>query len=712
MPIDLTGQSFSIAQSIIDQGQSLDLDFSVVNKGDEDAAPFIFDIVISKDDVIDENDVAIGYYLVRDGLKAGQSSGLKHFKYKTPARTSSFWNDEDADYTVGIRLDPDSNVFESNEDNNSSVGLGIDHDLVKVKDFNLRDQRSELKGKFIDVANEQITPGEKVDLSFIIENDSPAMANPFSVDIYLSPAKGIGVKEAVKIGTYDIRTGIEGNSDSGVKNFKYTTPDLGDPVWQKGDGEYFIAFDIDSKDEVHETREGNNSRQGLGLDYTNFGVTGIDSEADLVVTNIEVPENAKAGDTVPVKYEIVNQGETAADFFLAGFYLFNDEYLAENDNLNREDAPNKLFFSTGSRNSAVLSVEAESSTGVITNEITLPESWGGYSGDGDYYIGVEADPYDSVVESNDANNSLTEETVDYQKIALEAPNNNTVDLVGTSFEVVQDEIVPGQDIDLGFVVKNEGMTTADPFSVDMYLSKDANIDPEEDYKLGTYDVKNELNGKEDNGLKSVRYIAPELEDDFWGDEDGTYYAGMIIDPDNAIVETNETNNSNSGSGLDYASTNVTGLEDIADLTTTSFGVMADTIDTGSKFKVSYEITNNGTASADMFGAGFFIFNEDYLTNHNALDVEDAPKAYFLAGNRADTLMNLEADRSTGMMTTELVMPEDWDGFAAGSGDYYIGFAADPYSQIAESNEMNNSLLGMDIDYQKVSINVAHTDVLV
>ena len=257
MPIDLTGQSFNIAQSMIDQGQSLDLTFSVLNNGDEAVDPFSFDIVISKDGVIDENDLAIGNYIIPEGLKAGESSGVRGYQYKTPPRTSSFWSDEDATYTVGLRLDPDSDVFESNEENNSNLGLGIDRDLVEVKDFNFlfKDQRAELKGKFIDVANEQITPGEKVDLSFIVENESPAMANPFSIDIYLSPAKGTGVKGAVKIGTYDIRTGIEGNGDTGVKRFSYNTPDLGDPVWEKGDGEYFIAFDIDSKDEVHETRE-------------------------------------------------------------------------------------------------------------------------------------------------------------------------------------------------------------------------------------------------------------------------------------------------------------------------------------------------------------------------------------------------------------------------------------------------------------------------
>ena len=712
MPIDLTGQSFNIAQSMIDQGQSLDLTFSVLNNGDEAVDPFSFDIVISKDGVIDENDLAIGNYIIPEGLKAGESSGVRGYQYKTPPRTSSFWSDKDATYTVGLRLDPDNDIFESNEENNSNLGLNVDRDLVKVKDFNFlfKDQRAELKGKFIDVANKQITPGEKVDLRFIVENESPAMANPFSIDIYLSPAKGIGVKEAVKIGTYDIRTGIEGNGDTGVKRFLYNTPDLGDPVWEKGDGEYFIAFDIDSKDEVHETREGNNSRQGEGLDYTKFGVTGINTAADLVITNFKAPENAKAGDTVAVEYEIVNQGETAADFFGAGLYLFDKKYLAENENLDIEDAPDKVFFSGGSGTSNLLSVEPGSSTGVLTDEITLPESWSGYSGNGDYYIGVEADPYDDVVESNDINNSLTGETVDYQTISLEAPNNNTVDLTGTSFEVVQDQIVPGQDFDLGFTVKNEGMAAADSFSINMYLSQDANIDPKEDFHLGTYDVKNGLDGKEDTELKSVRYIAPEAENSFWGNEDGTYYAGMVIDPANEIVETNEDNNSNLGNNLDYASTHITGLEEIADLTTNNFNVMADTIDTGSTFEVSYEIANAGTASADMFGVGFFIFHEDYLTNNDVLNVEDAPKVYFLTGDRSDALISLEAGKSTGTMTTELVMPEEWDGFATGSGDYYIGLAADPYGEVAESSETNNSLVGMDIDYQKVFIDVVSTDI--
>lgn len=710
MPIDLTGQSFSIAQSVIDKGQALNLDFSVMNSGDEDVAPFSFDIVISKDNEISEDDYKLGYYKIVTGLEAGQSSGLKSFSYQTPAKDSSFWED-DGFYTVGIRIDPDNQFFESNEDNNSNVGSDIDLDTVEVRDFDFvfKDKRAELIGSYIDVANTTITPGEKVDLSFTVDNESPAMAQPFSIDIYLSPAKGIGVKGAVKLGTYDIRNGIAGNGDTGIKSFSYTTPDLGDAVWAKGDGEYFIALDIDSKDEVAETREGNNSRQGEGLDYTTFGVTGLNSAADLVVKSFSAPENAKAGDTVAVEYEIVNEGETKADLFAAGFYLFDEEYLAENESLDVGDVP-EVFFSQGNGNSSILNLEPGASTGVVTDEVTLPDSWAGYSGSGQYYIGVEADPFDDVVESSDVNNSLTNEMSDYQKITLEAPNDDTVDLAGTHFEVVQDQIVPGQEFDLGFTVANEGLAMAESFSIDMYLSQDANINPEEDKYLGTYNITDGLEGSKDTGLKSVRYIAPDVEDAFWGDEDGTYYAGMVIDPANDIAESNEDNNSNLGMDMDSGSTNVTGLEDIADLKTSGFSVMAETIDTGSAFEVSYEIMNDGTDSAELFGAGFFIFTEDYLMNHDELAIEDAPQVYFLPGNETDALINLEAGATTGTVTTELVMPEEWAGFAGGSGDYYVGFAADPYGDIAESNEMNNSLVGEDIDYQKVAVNVVPMDI--
>ncbi len=707
MAIDLTGQFFNIAQDQIEEGQLLNLDFSVINRGSEDVDPFSFDIVISRDNEISEDDFKLGNYEIRDGLRAGEDSGLKSFGYFTPAADHPFWLEENGTYTVGIRIDPENEFFESNEDNNSNVSLGVDSDQFEIVDF----APSDLKGEYLSVIGDrEIIPGEEVNLSFGIENDSTEIANPFSIDIYISPEADYAAEGAVKIGTYDIRNTIAGGNGTGEKRFSYKTPELGDALWEKGDGTYYIAFDIDSQDVVSETNEDNNSGQGLGLDSAEFNVTGVNNAADLVVTNFQAPADAKAGDTVSVEYEITNQGGSEADLFAAGFYLFGEDYLTNNDHLSVEDVP-EVFFLQGDRDDLAISLGAGESTGMVSTEITLPETWAGYSGNGDYYLGVEADPFDDVVESSDINNSLTEEMVDYQKISLEAPVNNTVDLVGTHFEVVQDQIVPGQQFDLGFTVANEGMAEVDPFYFELYLSQDEDINPEEDYYLGRYDIRDGLPGNDDIGLKSSRYTAPDAENPFWGEGDGAYYAGMIIDPANDIVETNEDNNSNVGEGLDYAQTYVNGLGTVADLKTNgSFNVVPETIDTGATFEVTYDIFNEGTESADLFAAGFFIFTEDYLMNNNALSVEDVPQVYFLQGDREDSVISLDPATGTGVVTTELTMPTDWDGFALGSGEYYIGVAADVYDDIVESDEMNNSLVGEFIDYEKVNINVTPTDI--
>ena len=707
MAIDLTGQLFSIAQGKIEQGQPINLDFSVLNNGDESVDPFSFDIVISQDEKISEDDYKLGNYKIVDGLEAGKDSGLKSFRYFTPAADSSFWLEDSTSYTVGIRLDPEHEYFESDEDNNSNVGLGVDHDKLKVGEFGL----SDLKGRYISILGDNsITPGEKIDLSFSIANDSTEMANPFSVDVYLASAEGVMGEDAVKIGTYDILGNIPGGKTSGEKRFSYTAPELGEPIWENGNGDYYVAFDIDSNDQVTESNEDNNSGQAEGVDFAKVNVTGLDKAADLVVTSFKAPENAKAGETVTVEYEIANSGGAEADLFAAGFYLFGEDYLAGNESLDPTAVP-EVFFLQGDKGDSAITLDAGEKTGTLTTDITLPENWGGYSGDGDYYLGVEADVFDDVAEVSETNNSLTAEGVDYQKVSTEAPMDSTVDLVGTYFDVVQDQVVPGQEFDLAFTVKNEGWASVEPFYFELYLSQDANIDPEEDVYLGRYDIRDGLGGMEDTDFsndipKSIRYTAPEMDDPFWSEGDGTYYAGMVIDPADLIAESNEDNNSNVGEGLDYTQTHVTGLGTVADLKTNGFNVVPEAIDFGSDFEVTYEIFNEGTKGVDLAGAGFFIFTEDYLNNNDALSIEDVPQVFFLQGDLDDSVFNLDPATGTGMVTTELTMPNsaDWDGFDLGpSGEYYIGVAADPYHEIIESDETNNSLVGEFVDYEKVDI---------
>ncbi len=566
MAIDLTGSFFNITQQKISRGQDINFDFSVVNNGDEDIQPFDFDIVISQDENIDANDLKIGNYEIKNVLEAGKDSGLKSFRYKTPGATDPFWLEEDSTYTVGLRLDPKNKFSESNESNNSNQGIGVDLDTVEAVTFG----DSDLVGLQTTLGKPEVATGSYIDLSFAVANVSDKIANPFSVDIYLSKDTKVSEGDA-KLGTYDIRDIVEANSNTGVKKYSYQVPPKGHSFWESGDGKYNVLLDVDSKDEVSETNEVNNSGQNAGLDYTSINVinTGFDGSsdpADLVITSFEVPEDVTAGETVTVEYKVTNQGDSTADDFATGFYLFTEDYLGSNDSLSLEDVPG-VFFLQGDRESTLMSLEAGDSA-TMTTELTIPEEWKGFTGPGDYYLGAEADAYDDVAENDETNNSLTEEMVDYQKVAIDNAPEATADL----------------------------------------------------------------------------------------------------------------------------------------LTGATFEVGADTISPGSTFEVTYEIENKGNASADDFAAGFYVFTGDYLTNHDELSIGDVPEVFFLQGDRESTLISLEASKST-TMTTELTLPENWAGFAAGSGEYYVGVAADPYGDVAESDETNNSLNGLDIDYAKVNVDV-------
>ena len=564
MAIDLTGSFFNITQQKISRGQDINLDFSVVNNGDEDIQPFNFDIVISQDEKIDENDLKIGNYEIRNVLEAGKDSGLKSFRYKTPSATSPFWLDKDSTYTVGLRLDPKNKFSESNESNNSNRGIGVDLDTVDAVEFG----DSDLVGLQTRVGKPEVAAGSYIDLSFAVANVSPdEIANPFSVDIYLSKDTKISEDDA-KLSTYDIKDIVNPNGYTEDKKYSYQVPPKDHLFWKSGDGKYNILLDVDSKDEVSETNEVNNSGQNAGLDYTAINVinTGVVvAQPDLAVTDFKVQNNVAAGETVTVEYEITNQGDSTADDFSTGFYLFTKDYLASNDSLSLEDDPGVMFLQ-GDRESTLMSLKTGES-GTMTTQLTIPEKWEGFTGSGDYYLGAEADVYDDFAESDETNNSLTELDVDYQKVSI----------------------------------------------------------------------------------------------------------------DNAL------------GGADL-------------LTGSTFEVSPDTISTGSTFEVTYEIENKGNAVAEDFAAGFYIFTEDYLTKHDELSIEDNPGVLILQGDEDSFLISLEANETT-TMTTELTLTSDWEGFATDSGEYYVGVAADPYGDVVESDETNNSLNGLNIDYVKVNVDV-------
>lgn len=703
MPIDLTGSLFNIIQEQIDEGQALNLDFTLKNSGDEEAQPFSLDIFISTDNTITEDDFKLGKYDILESLKANEEVS-KSYRYSTPAADNPFW-DGAGDYYVGFLIDPDDQISELNETNNGNQGSGIDLDIVNVVDFG----QSDIVASSLTVGGGTLSPGAKAPVGFTIRNQSTTeSAHPFSVDIYLTANDTFNPSIDFKLGTYDIREVLAAGEDIS-KSFTYTLPSVENAIWS-GNGTHHIHLDIDPNNEVLESDDDNNSGQGLGIDSFSFDVTGIDEAPDLVVTHFDAPDSFTAGDTITVDYGIANYGGSDAESLAAGFYITTEDYLSSGESIGLDDVPDILFMQ-GDRESSLFDVESNLIDGqpdallgttIRSTELTIPEEWGGFSGNGEYVIGAIADVYDDVAEKDESNNSNNNNLPDqsYKTVSITAPDNTgKVDLVGSYFEVGSD-IEAGGEVDLSFKVANQDIGHVDSFDIDLYLSHDENISADEDYYLGTYTIPEGIAGKAETDLKSYVYQAPEVGDAFWQGGDAPYYAGMIIDPENLIDETDETNNSNQKEGLDFGST-----PQVADLTIKSFELVGSSlVNKGETIEVKYEIMNDGTGVANNFAAGFFLFDDEYQANNDQLSLNDVPEVFFIrASDRASNLISLEAGESTGMVTTEITLPTEWVGFNGGAIDFNLGVAADPFDDVEESNELNNSFNSENINFADVSI---------
>ena len=700
MAIDLTSTSFNIFQDQIDFGQTLKVEFTVKNNGDMDADPFSLDLILSPSPSLDgSDDYKLGTYDIVTGLKAGEEV-TKTYKYPTPDADNPVWVSGPDFYFVGSIIDPDNEIAESDEENNKTSGFaedfGIFHDSYEVVDFG----PSDLAATSLTVDGSGFTPGAKVPVSFTIENLSTTeSAHPFSIDIYLTANDTFNPATDFKLGTYDIRDVLAPGADTGVKSYKYTLPGIDNDVWA-GNGTHHIHLDIDPDNEVAETNDDNNSGEGLGIDSFEFDVTGIDEAPNLKVSSFSAPDSFAAGDTISVDYEITNDGGSDANNFATGFYLTTTDYLSSGLPVGVDDVPGILLLQGNDRASSLNNVKAGESTGSISTEITIPEEWGGFSGAGEYVIGAIADVFDDVAENNETDNSNFAQDVDYKTVTVDAPDNTgAVDLEGSFFEVGT-VVKAGDGIDVSFKVANKDVGNVDPFDVDLYLSQDENISADEDFYLGTYTIPEGIAGNAETDLKSFTYQGPAADDPFFANSSGSFYAGMIIDPDGDITEIDETNNSNVEEGKDFAK-----VPTIADLTINSFEVVGTpAFNKGDTVEVKYEIMNDGTGAANNFAAGFFLFDDEYQANNEQLSLDDVPEVFFIqADDRASNLISLEAGESTGMVTTQITLPTEWVGFDGGATDFNLGVAADPFDDVTESNELNNSFNSVNTNFADISI---------
>ena len=223
----------------------------------------------------------------------------------------------------------------------------------------------------------------------------------------------------------------------------------------------------------------------------------------------------------------------------------------------------------------------------------------------------------------------------------------------------------GGIISFGATVTNQG--TADitvPYKLGLYFSNNNTITTTDSF-LGFF---NDTSNPAANGGTSL----------FFNDTQitlptpltsGTYYIGAIVDYDNLVTESNDSNNVSSANPITVSGT-TSGLPDLISTITS----VPSTGTAGGTISVATTVTNQGTADVpSSYYAGI------YLSTDSTITTADTNIYYWL-----DTTNPVASGGSTNFSYSAIPLPS-----TLATGTYYIGAIADDLDAITESNESNN-----------------------
>ena len=395
------------------------------------------------------------------------------------------------EYFVGALADDTDQIVEINEINNSAVAAN----RLTVR-----------AGSAVDLivtdgsAPTSASPGQSVSVSVEVTNQGTAAAGAFRVGFYISTRPTLTTADT-RLGTCtfaSLAAGAKGTCSAIV-----TIP-ANLPL-----GQYTAGAIVDDLNQVAETNETNNI--GLTADRLTIG---RETMPDLIITDGTAPATGTTGQPVRLTVQVTNQGTAPAGAFRLGYYLSTDSVITRSDT------------QIGTCNFPSLGVDVSATcSGNITLPLTLAP--------GTYYVGAFADDTGQVNESDENNNTAL------------APNQMVVtrgaaaDLIVTGL-TSPDTITLGERPNITSAIRNQGTADAGAFRLGYYLSTDATITTG-DIQLGTCSYTALAAGANSGCAGPLLFpatLAP-----------GRYYLGVIVDDQNQVAESNETNNTRATPGL-------------------------------------------------------------------------------------------------------------------------------------------------------------------
>ncbi len=458
----------------------------VMNSGQSKADPFYVGYYLSRDTHFDRNeDVYLGQVYV-SSLGANEVASL-------PAINADVSNANlpSGTYYFGFIIDYKNQVAETNEHDNNDCFFT--HPTIHIEAA-----KPDLTCKSV---GEVSINGTNVHISWVkVMNSGASTATASRIGYYLSTDTNFHPNSDYFIGYRNIPS-LHAGEVATISEFSQDVSSLGIPS-----GTYYLGYYIDYQDKVHESNEHNNN----DCYWTNKQVQIATGKSNLVVKS--GGHFSVSGYTLQFNgIKVRNEGNRSTESNSKLGY-----YLSTNNNIN----PSEDIL-LGTDHLPVLNV------GEISIESENINLSGFNLSPGTYYVGLYADNEFHIHESHEGDNTF----VYTQRIQITQNTTGKPDLACAHAGQLK-KIGSNQIRVEGLRVTNAGNAAAAESYVGFYLSTDTHFDAS-DYFIGSKQISS-LNTNQTATLTYSDYL-PNV-------PDGTYYVGYIIDYNNQVAESNESNN--------------------------------------------------------------------------------------------------------------------------------------------------------------------------
>ncbi|MDY7227028.1 CARDB domain-containing protein [Hyalangium rubrum] len=400
------------------------------------------------------------------------------------------------------------------------------------------------------------------------------------------------------------------------------------------EGAYYLGAVADPQGSIAELLEDNNIKLGDRI--------GVGSKPDFVVSTVTGPASALPGQSLSASVTVCNQG-TVGGSAPVEVYLSADTTITPNGPM----APSPDAY-VGSASTQYLNA-GQCQTLAVQGYAYVPT-------EGAYSLGAVVDPQSSLVELIEDNNA---------KAGTRLGIGNKPDFV-VSAVTGPASIRPGQQFTASVTVCNQG-TQGGSAPAEVYLSADRTITPHGPTAPSPDSYV---------GVVSPQYLTPgqcqtlTVQGYAYVPADGPYYLGAVVDPQASIAELIEDNNAKAGSRI--------GIGYKPDFVVSAVSSVS-TVQLGQQLTASVTVCNQGTQAGSTYV-------ETYLSADTTITLNGP------MGPSPDTLMGYKSTATLSAGQCQ-VLSVVGPAYVPGTGKYYVGAVADPYSDLQEMFEDNNTKVG-------------------